>query len=141
MSGVATLQVTSHVDIVVTNNTTNQIGGRDALGALSGQKFALSLERRVDVLMALSGIGYIVVCHEIDLVLAQKLVGEGPGRVGNHLVHVATMTNGFVPLEFVHDRAALLAIGQLVIAHANDQVGVGQKVFGLHELTRMTRVK
>lgn len=89
----------------------------------------------------MGGIRYVVMGNKVDLVLAYELVSEGPRCVGDDLVDVSAVSHGLVPLVLVHDSAALLAVGELVVAHAHDQVCVGEKVFRLHELTSVARVE
>ena len=134
VSGVAALQVASHVHVVVAHDAADEVRGGYALGALGGEKLVLRLEGRVDVVGAVGRVGQVVVSDQVDLVHGEELVRYGPRRVRDDLVHVAAVAQRLVALYFVHDRAALLQMSQLVVANAHNQVRVRTQILGLHEL-------
>lgn len=47
------------------------------------------------------------------------------------------MPHRLVSLRIVHHRAALFAVRQLIAAHPNDQIHIGEHVLRLHQLPRV----
>ena len=61
-----------------------------------------------------------------------------PGRIGHDFIDVAAVADALVPLPLVHNRFALEFVSQCVAADPDNQVDIGEAVFCLHQLARMT---
>lgn len=91
-----TLQIAANVLLVVGNHAVNQLGGRDALRALSGVEAAHVLDISVDITASSRGIGDIIMANEVNSVLIQELLRHHPRSIGNDLVHPLAVTQTLV---------------------------------------------
>ena len=142
LAGVAALQISPHVSVIIPHDPRHQVRCGHALGPLRGNEHSPGLHRRVHIHRAACGVRLVVMRHKINLVLGHKLVVQGPGRVDDDLVDVATVAQRLVALVLVHDGLALLGVGELVVAAAHHEVhlGLGEHVLGLHHLPGMTLI-
>ena len=95
----------------------------------------------VDIVAAFGSVRNFVVRDKVDFVLGEKFIVEHPGCVDHHLVDVSTVAYTFVAFSFVHDSLALLAVREIIVAHADEKVDVLEDVLRLHQLPSVTSVK
>lgn len=83
---VATVQAALHVHVVISDNSQDQIRGRNAVGPLCCHELACLFDRRVDIVASRTRVGDIIMGYEIDIVLGQELERDIPWAWTDDLV-------------------------------------------------------
>lgn len=99
------------------------------------------LDVSIDVLLALSSVGRLVMGHVVDVMLPQEVKRDHPRARADHLVDPLTVTQDLSALELVLNQLALLLNRLLISTHSHYQVSVGEEFLGLLENFGMAHVE
>ena len=157
LGGVASLEVTAEVSVIVPNDASNDVRSGHALCPLCRYKHAIFFEWLVDIVCVTSVVGDVVMCNKVNLqstnhrqtvnarlvtglglgvtypVLLHELHGNLPGGVGNDLINIAAVPNQLTALLCVHHRLTLASVSEFIIAHCREgrRDGEGRRVSGV----------
>jgi hypothetical protein len=77
---------------------------------------------------------FIVVSHIVNVVFLQKRRVDDPRSVRDDLIHPTTMADSFATFCVFHDAFEFMLLYLLVIVHANKEIHVRKRQFGLAKL-------
>lgn len=103
----------------------------------SGKYFELSefLARSISVFDIGGNVRDIVVGDKVDLVVIEELLVDDPRGGIDDFIDPLAVLNTIRSLLTIENRGAFKALHVLLVTDTHDQVGVGEELFALFELT------
>ena len=112
--------------------------GAHTLGTFCHQKFALLLDRLIDIVAFACTIWFIVMSNIVDAVLGEKFCRDDPGTIRNNFVNPLAMSDSFCTLSTSEDGQAFALVGLCITRHTNKEIGLWKGVLCLLELPHVT---
>ena len=133
----ASLQLPRDVLLVVANDLRDDACRAHTFCALCYEELTLFLDGLVDVVALGRTIGNVIVSDVVDLVLGQETGRDNPRTVLDDLVNPTTMTDGLGTFACRKYSETFATMCFVVASHADDEVGIGERVLCLFELAHV----
>ena len=114
--------VAQHVDVIILDDGHNDVGRRNAIGALRCDEAISVLDRAVDVgyLAVFGRIGRRIVNDVVDLVLVHKVFRDDPRRILDHLVAPLAVAHRLVAHALLQNDGAFVLQRRFVAIDSNN---------------------
>ena len=95
---VPSLHASAHVQIIILNDSQNDVRSRDAFRALSCRKLSCFLDLCIDIFLTDTAVGKIVMSHIVDVIFVEEVEADNPGARADNFVDPLAMSENVAAL-------------------------------------------
>ena len=112
----------------------NDTSCADTLSTLRNKKFALLLDRFIDIVAFVSTIWLVIMRNVVDIMLCKELWRDDPRAVRDNLIHPLAVSDRLCTLSPGQNGQAFALVGFSVTRDADEETGLWKGGLGLFEL-------